>query len=138
MKGDNIIIFSDEIKVKNICSQIDLTNYIEYIKAETDIDCWDTQNELFYKEDIRNDKILDIYSTLPYCVCLPLYCLDNYQNLKTDNYKFSENNLVSKINLPEKCQYKFNYYLNEEEQKLLEQSISGISKWISYLILSKK
>ena len=138
-KGDYVNIFSDEIKVKNICNELNLTNYIEYIKEETDIDCWDTQNELFYNEGhIQEDQILDIYITYPYCICLPLYCLNNYKNLKKDNYKFSENNLVSKINLPDKCQYKFQYYLNEKEKKLFEQSLSGISKFIFYLFISKK
>ena len=47
--------------------------------------------------------------TLPYCICLPLYCIKNLDNdFNIDNIEF-----VDEIILPEKCQNNLLYYNNE-------------------------
>ena len=49
---------------------------------------------------------------MPYCICLPLYCLNN-------NNQYIENNteFVNKIILPERCQNYLKYYKNKEEKE---------------------
>ena len=113
-------IFSDEEKVKNICRELNLTNYIEYIKSDTEIDCWDLQNKLYYGDDYADTGLFDSYTSLPFCSCLPLYCLDNFENLKKEKYKVSENNLVSNITLPDRCQPKFDYYSKNNQENQIQ------------------
>ena len=129
--------FSDEIKVKNLCKKINLTKHIEYIKSEKDIDCWDSLNLLYYsEEDYKNATLFDSYKSIPNCACLPLYCLNNFKNLKNNNYKFSDDNIVSTINLPNKCQNKFDYYLNKENELHIDNYAKSISYPIFYLFNS--
>ena len=137
-KGEEIIInvFSEEEKVKKICGEINLTNYIEYIKTNVEIDCWEMQNLLYSNDDYKNKTLLDSFASFPLCICLPLYCLNNYKTLKNDKFKFSENNIVSKINLPNKCQPKFNYYVDENSPKFSESSTIK-SKWLFKLFNSE-
>ena len=119
---DDLILntFEDSTKIREICQNLNLKQYIEYIKSEEAIlDCWESQNEFYYANN-EQEKTFNIYS-LPYCTCIPLYCLDNYQSLKENKYEFSDNNFVSKINLPNKCQNKFRYYSNEN----MDYSISN-------------
>ena len=134
-EGEEISVyqFDDEEKVKNICKELNLTNYIEYIKEEKEIDCWDPQNKLYYNDDYKDAPLFDSYTSLPYCVCLPLYCLNNYKTLKNDKYEFSDDNLVSKINLPDRCQNKFSYFLNENEPKYIDSYAKSMSSVIFYL-----
>ena len=134
-EGEEISVyqFDDEEKVKNICKELNLTNYIEYIKEEKEIDCWDPQNKLYYNDDYKDAPLFDSYTSLPYCVCLPLYCLNNYKTLKNDKYEFSDDNLVSKINLPDRCQNKFSYFLNENEPKYVDSYVNSMSSAIFYL-----
>ena len=123
-ENEELIIntFEDSSKIPEICQNTNLKQYIEYIKSEVDIiDCWERQNE-FYFNNNEQEKKFDIY-TLPYCSCIPLYCLDNFESLKDDEYKFSDNNLVSKINLPNKCQNKFRFYSNEETDYSISEFI---------------
>ena len=105
--------YEDANKIQEICQNINLPKFVDYIKKEEDLDCWAEQNK-FYFSDYKEEKLFNIYS-LPYCSCLPLYCLKNYKTLKKDKYKFSEADYVTKINLPNKCQNKFTYYSNEEK-----------------------
>ena len=127
-------IFSDEEKVKNICKLINLTNYIEYLKEDKDINCWDSQNKLYYNIiDYEKKSFFESYTSLPFCACLPLYCLDNYNTLREDNYKFSDNNYVSKINLPDKCQPKYDYYLNEKDPRFSSSYQTNVSQFVYYL-----
>ena len=128
-------IFSDEEKVKNICRELNLTNYIEYIKTDTEIDCWDLENKLYYQDDYADTGLFDSYTSLPSCSCLPLYCLDNFENLKEEKYKFSENNLVSKINLPDRCQPKFDYYSKNSQENIESYKNTTLIKsdWVFYL-----
>ena len=126
-------IFNDEQKIRNICHAINLKNYIEYIKDDKELNCWDSQNQLYYNDYYQNKSLSNSYTSLPFCACLPLYCLDNYETLKRDKYQFSGNNFVSKIYLPDKCQPSFNYFYNENEPKYIELYKTNISKWIYYL-----
>ena len=99
--------FNDE-KVKSICSSINFKAYENYLD-ETGIDCWGKENSIYYNEEnYLSLSMLDLYSIYPYCGCLPLFCLNNYQELKDKN-KFNSIELSPKINLPNKCQ---NYYIN--------------------------
>ena len=129
-EGEEISLntFSDEEKVKSICSSINFTYYIESIKTDTNINCWDAQNELYYSDDYQNKSLFESYTSLPFCACLPLYCLDNYKTLKEDKYQFTENNFVSTIKLPDKCQPNFNLYKNEPNNNQ-----SNETNWIHYL-----
>jgi hypothetical protein len=124
----SINIFSDEVKVKDICSSINLSSYIDNIKNDRILNCWDTQNELYYGDDYKNSTIFDSYTSLPHCACLPLYCLDNYKTLKKEKYQFTEENYVSKINLPDRCQPIFNLYKNDSST-----SQSNLTNWVHYL-----
>ena len=93
------------------------------------VDCWDKRNQIHYNSEkfmyvtMDNDSntIDPIY---PYCSCLPLYCLKNYEDLSEDldNLEFAD-----EINLPNKCQNKFMNYessilhsQNTDNNKFLE------------------
>ena len=115
-QGENdelaINTFEDSAKIQEICKNINLTRYIEYVKSEEKIlDCWEIQNK-FYFNNNQHEKKFNIYS-LPYCTCIPLYCLNNFETLKDNKYQFSDTDFAGKINLPNKCQNKFSYYSNE-------------------------
>ena len=122
--------YEDENKIAEICKNINLSQFIDYIKQEEEIlDCWEDQNE-FYFSDYKEEKSFNIYS-LPYCTCLPLYCLNNFKSLKKDDYKFSENDYVKKINLPNKCQNKFAHYseeTNDESTDFVFKLFNNIKK----------
>ena len=103
--------FKDKIKVQNICRKINFTLYRTFLQ-NTEINCWDTINQIYFDEEIykyitlknASNSIDPIY---PYCSCLPLYCLKNYPELdeELENLEISD-----KINLPNKCQNKFTSY----------------------------
>lgn len=133
----SLYIFSDEQKVQEICKEINLTKYIEYIKSDTDIDCWDSQNQLYYDDDYKNVALFDSYASLPHCACLPLYCLDNYKTLKKEKYKFTDENIVTKINLPDRCQNDFNYYYNEYDPSYNNSYSTMMSNYIYNLFNSE-
>jgi len=138
--------FNDK-KVENICKKINFNSYRDYLK-NTGIDCWDKRNLIYYDANnylyttMSNDsKTIDpIY---PYCSCLPLYCLKNYEDLDEDleEFKFSDN-----INLPNKCQNKFTSYEtsksishydgNNKILKYIDSSVSSIDyNYVKYIVL---
>ena len=130
----SLITFNDEEKVKKICNQLNLSKYIEYIKSEKEINCWDSQNLLYYSEDdYKEAALFDTYTSIPNCACLPLYCLNNYKNLKNNKYKFNDDNIVSSVNLPDKCQNNFDYYLNKNLPEFTESYGEFISGFIFFL-----
>ena len=133
----SLYIFSDEQKIKEICKELNLSKHIEYIKTDPDIDCWDSLNQLYYDENYKNAALFDSYATLPHCACLPLYCLNNFKTLKKEKYKFSDENLVSKINLPDRCQNDFNYYYNEYDPSYNNSYSSMMSNYIYNLFNSE-
>ena len=105
---------------ETICGNFNYSSYKEYLLSEN-IDCWDIQNIFYYsKEGIEKDKALHNYISMPYCICLPLYCLKN--NLKN----FSQNDIAFKenISLPERCQNNLKYFQkyneNENKNKILQ------------------
>ena len=115
---DNIYyyIFNDSIRIKEVCSKFDFRLYRNSLDANN-IDCFDNRNLLYYSRE----NIKSFFSeglTLPYCICLPLYCIKNL------NENFDENNpeFVDEIILPERCQNNLLYFDN------------GISKtYLNYL-----
>ena len=102
--------FNDEKKIKHICSEINFKDYKDYME-KSDINCWSTENKLFYDEVIfKNTSMINISSKYPYCSCLPLFCLENYENFDDD---YNNINFASKINLPNKCENKFKSYISK-------------------------
>jgi hypothetical protein len=122
--------FKDGEKVQQICEKIDFDSYRTYL-ANAGVDCWDKRNIIYHDEmkflyvTMDNDSnIIDpIY---PYCSCLPLYCLKNYEDLDENliNLEF-----VDEINLPNKCQNKFMNY--ESLNSYLEEDGNNIMKFIN-------
>ena len=122
--------FKDEEKVQQICEKIDFDSYRTYL-ANAGVDCWDKRNIIYHDEmkflyvtmDNDSNTIDPIY---PYCSCLPLYCLKNYEDLdeNLDNLEF-----VDEINLPNKCQNKFMNY--ESLNSYLEEDGNNIMKFIN-------
>ena len=96
---------------QNICKEINFTSYKEYLLNEK-MNCWNIQNLLYYSQkNIPKDKALYNYLNMPFCICLPLYCLNN-------NNKYENNTeFVNKIILPERCQNYLKYYKNKEEEE---------------------
>ena len=100
--------FNKSERIKQICEKIDFNSYRNYLTS-SGIDCWNERTKKFYDQEkflytsLINDtnSIEPIY---PYCCCLPLFCLKNYENLdeNLNNLEF-----VDDINLPDKCVIQF-------------------------------
>ena len=105
----NYYIFNSSQQINEICSNFDYNSYIDSLNSN-DINCFNEKNLLYYSRDNMNSFFSEGL-TLPYCICLPLYCI---KNLKSDfdreNPEFAE-----EIILPEKCQNNLLYYNNEIE-----------------------
>ena len=96
-----------------------MTKFINDLKAKKDYDCWDEQNAIYFgmSENVYREKnIFEIYS-LPYCTCIPLYCLNNFKNLKHEKHSNDSYNYAHKINLPNKCQNKLDSYSIKKDDK---------------------
>jgi hypothetical protein len=100
--------------IENICQEFNFDTYFEYLVIK-DIDCWNNQNLLYYAytDNEREEDysiMLNEYISRPYCICLPLYCIENNKkDADLDNIKIME-----EIKLPEQCQTRFNSYLNSK------------------------
>ena len=108
MDIDNIFyyIFNNSIQIKEVCSKFDFNLYINSLN-ENDIDCFDKKNLLYYtRNNIRTFFAEGL--TLPYCICLPLYCIKNLE----DDFDINNIEFVDEIILPEKCQNNLLYYTN--------------------------
>ena len=98
-------------KVKKICEKINFESYRDYLN-DSGIDCWNSKNKLYYNKEkflymtINNDSN-SLEPKYPYCSCLPLYCLKNYEYLDED---LDNLEIADDINLPNKCQNKFFNY----------------------------
>ena len=108
--------FEDKNNItKNLCKEYNYSAYQEYLENEK-INCWNIQNMLYYSQkEIPKLKPLYNYKFMPYCICLPLYCLkDNNKNYNPYNIEYASN-----ISLPERCQnylkYFDNNYIKERE-----------------------
>ena len=108
METDNInyFIFNGTEQIKSVCENFDFSVYINSLELN-DIDCFNQKNLLYYSRDnIKNYFAEGL--TLPYCICLPLYCIKNLEeDFDIGNIKF-----VEEIILPEKCQNNLLYYTN--------------------------
>ena len=109
-------IFNDSIRIKEVCSKFDFRLYINSLDSNN-IDCFDNRNLLYYSRE----NIKSFFSeglTLPYCICLPLYCIKNLN----ENFDKNTPEFVDEIILPERCQNNLLYFDN------------GISKaYLNYL-----
>ena len=70
---------------------------------------------------------MNIYS-LPYCSCLPLYCLNNFKKLKNIHFKFSDYYINDKINLLNKYKNILNYYSNDNKKIYKDKFIFTLIK----------
>ena len=99
--------------VTDICHIYNFTSYKEYLKHEN-IDCWNIQNMLYYSQkEISGDKSLQNYINIPYCICLPLYCLKD----NTKDFVPNATEYANKIILPDRCQNYIRYYQNDNKDK---------------------
>ena len=98
---------------KKICSVYNYSSYVEYLEHEK-INCKNIQNLLYYSQNnISKIKPLYNFMFMPYCICLPLYCLKEDSNWT----KFADN-----ISLPDRCQSYYQYYdngMNKKSKELL-------------------
>ena len=150
-----VFFFEDKDLIKDICSEFNFSLYYMYLK-ENNVDCLDKNNLFYYsyENETSKDSVADLIS-LPYCICLPLFCIKNLgESFDSNNIQF-----VEQLNLPEKCQNKLLFYenkiynksddndtlFNEENNKFQNQLEDehmmfgtrkyGISNEISYMII---
>ena len=119
---------------KNICKEINFTSYKEYLLNEN-INCWNIQNLLYYSQkEIPKDNALNNYLSMPYCICLPLYCLNN------NNDEFDENSteFVDKIILPERCQNYLKYYKKKGEESQTKMKIIEMGETVNIFSIDLK
>lgn len=98
---------------QNICEKYDFSEYKHFLEDEG-IDCWNIQNLQYNSQiNIPETKGLHNYIYMPYCICLPLYCLKN------NDKDFDENNIefVGNISLPDRCQNYLQYFENNVDSK---------------------
>ena len=126
MDTDHIyyFIFNSSEHINEICSKFDFKTYMGSLKSNN-IDCFNDKNLLYYsKENIKT--LFSEGLTLPYCICLPLYCIKNLKkDLDLDNFE-----IVDELILPEKCQNNLLYYENEIEGdngEEVSKDLTGIS-----------
>ena len=108
-KSLNEIIFINKNDIiQKVCEQINFISYINYLKKEN-IDCFDENNLLYYSErETQEDIFYFNYNTMPYCICLPLYCLKGLEK----NFKLKKIEYLKNMVLPDKCKNDFKSYLN--------------------------
>ena len=111
------INFDNENNItQNICKEINFSSYLNYLENEN-IDCFNENNMLYYSERGTQEDIFHFnYNAMPYCICLPLYCLKHLEK-GIDIFEYAE-----EIKLPDKCQNIFKNYLNGVEEKHKEHS----------------
>ena len=118
-EGQNLYIyfFNESWHIKDICSEYNFTLYKMYLNNYK-IDCFNKKNLLYYTKEYAQN-LNEEESTLPYCICLPLYCIKNLnKNFDPDNIEYA-----NEITLPEKCQNNLKYYENNIREKNLVKSI---------------
>jgi hypothetical protein len=106
----NYYIFNDSKQINNVCSKFDFNLYLSILDSN-DIDCFDNKNLLYYSKD----NLKSFFSKglpLPYCICLPLYCIKNLEK----DFGLYNQEFVNEIILPEKCQNKLLYYNNNLDE----------------------
>ena len=102
----NYFIFNASQDIKGICSKFNFKKYLTSLESNN-VDCFIDKNLLFYSR-----KNIEAFSseglTLPYCICLPLYCIKNLNK----NSNFENPDFADEIILPEKCENKLLYFKN--------------------------
>jgi hypothetical protein len=105
--------FNDSEKIKDICEQYNFSLYKTYITLNK-INCLDRKNLLFYNKKYSENSMKNEI-TLPYCICLPLYCIKNIE----EYFDNDEIEYVDNITLPEKCHNNLKFY----ENKIIDNNI---------------
>ena len=118
----NIYYFNDTWQIKDICSKFNFSLYKTYLTSNN-INCLDKKNLLYYYNNKSENTIAEDV-TIPYCICLPLYCIKDVEtNFINDKFEF-----VESITLPEKCHNNLKFYQNQiiEENLKKERKDKGI------------
>ena len=104
-------IFNNSEEIHKICSNFDFSLYMDSLNSN-EIDCFDDKNLLYYSRE----NIKSFFSeglTLPYCICLPLYCIKNLEK----DFDLENPEFVDEIILPEKCQNNLLFFDNPSEEE---------------------
>ena len=104
-------IFNNSEEIHKICSNFDFSLYMDSLNSN-EIDCFDDKNLLYYS----SENIKSFFSeglTLPYCICLPLYCIKNLEK----DFDLENPEFVDEIILPEKCQNNLLFFDNPSEEE---------------------
>ena len=124
METDHIYyyIFNSSEHINNICENFDFKVYMSSLESN-EIDCFKEENQLYYSRENINSFFSEGL-TLPYCICLPLYCIKNLnKDLDLDEIEF-----VDEIILPEKCQNNLLYYDSAAENENDDEDKKDISE----------
>ena len=118
--------FESETIINNICKNIDFSTYRDYLEV-TGINCWEKENIIFFdEEEYKSFTTINSHLKIPYCGCLPLYCIKDLKTLKKDG--FNNISFASKINMPSKCQNKFIFYDNVTDVQIDSSLVYGDKK----------
>ena len=131
METDKIYyyIFDNSEQIKKVCENFDFSLYMDSLNSN-DIDCFNEKNLLYYsRENIKNFFAEGL--TLPYCICLPLYCIKNLE----EDFDAGNIELVDEIILPEICQNNLLYYSNNIEEDNKENVVKTNSHDIKLTLL---
>ena len=104
-------IFNNSEEIHKICSNFDFSLYMDSLNSN-EIDCFDDKNLLYYSRE----NIKSLFSeglSLPYCICLPLYCIKNLEK----DFDLNNPEFVDEIILPEKCQNNLLFFDNPSEEE---------------------
>ena len=102
-----IFLFDDKDTIQDICSKFDFNLYKSYLKSN-DLDCLDESNLYYYSYNNEEDESIAEIVSLPLCICIPLYCIQDVKDIfQKTTFLF-----VEKLSLPEKCQNRLFFYDN--------------------------
>ena len=115
--------FNESWHIKDICSKYNFSLYKNYLTLNN-IECLNKKNLLYYYKNKTYNSVGEDVS-LPYCICLPLYCIKDLES----NYENNNFEIVDEITLPEKCQNNLQFYENDiNEQNLKKEVLIDSSK----------
>jgi hypothetical protein len=133
-----IFLFDDKDTIQDICSKYDFNLYKSYLKNKNNkLNCLDESNLYYYAYKNDEDESIVELVSLPHCICIPLYCIQDVKNI------FQKNTFlfVEKLSLPEKCQNRLIFYDNiNKEAEDGDININDInnSGYMSPLILENQ
>ena len=134
-KTHNIKIFhfDDKDIIQDICSKYDFNLYKTYLE-NNDLDCLDESNLYYYDYTSEDDETTMELVSLPLCICVPLYCIQDVKDI----FQKSTFLFVEKLSLPEKCQNKLIFYDNinkdTEDDEINVNIINNSRSLISVLL----